>query len=306
MKKNNLFRAAVLGLCFTAILNPTKAQKGNNVPEAGSSAIGVVINPVSGVRANAIFKAGDFIGNAIQAQAASPYQMFILADPLISVRYKYKISNVTALKASIGFSGAKFNYKEFLQDDIMYDADPQTTEQVEDIIHFKMSGGGLNLGLEFGGNAGNFRFNGGFGLVYAFGGGSMNFTYGNKMTKDNPFPTVMPLMDSLSTMSGAYEEMNLANARPLKRYNAGVEHAFGLSIDLGLEWFFAKNISIGASVSMIPFIYAIQPGTYTDFECFSFKDTKVKEFRKNVSSGSNYLLYGTENIGLQLSFNYYF
>ena len=308
--KRNFIKFAVLGLCIIAITNTTKAQRQNNIPEKGSSSIGIVINPISGIRANGMFKAGDFIGNAIQAQAASPYQMFILADPLISLRYKYKMSNTTSFRGSIGFSGAKFNYKEYIQDDIAaLDAAMDgefTAAQVEDIIHFKMSGGGLNLGLEFGGNAGNFRFTGGFGLVYSFGGGSTSFTYGNQMTSDNLYqPTIMPIIDSLK-MSGFYKDINLAGARPVKRYPSGVEHAFGLSLDLGLEWYFAKNISIGATVSLVPFIYAIQPETYIESEGYSPVEDAVMKVKKKISSGSNYLLYGTENIGLQLSFNYYF
>jgi hypothetical protein len=300
MKKYTLLLAFAM-ICFTAI----SAQKNDHVPPAGSSAIGIVVNPVSGIRANSIFQAGDFIGNAIVAQAASPYQMFILADPMISFRYKYKINSTTAFRASLGFSGAKFNYKEFILDDITHKVDPLSTDQVEDIIHFGMIGGGMNVGLEFSGGTGNLRFTGGFGVVYSFGGGSMRFTYGNTMTEDNPAPTVMPLIDSLRG-KGYFYDINLANARPLERYNVGIEHAFGLSLDLGIEWFFAKNLSLGASVNLTPLIFAIQPETYTNFEGYSITDKSVMNFAKKISSGSNYLLYGTENIGLLISINYYF
>ena len=306
--KSRIILTAVFSFCIIALSNQTKAQQKearDYAAQAGSSAIGFVFNPVSGIRANSMFKAGDFIGNAIAAQGSSPYQMFILADPMISLRYKYKITNVTAFRATVGFSGAKFNYKEYIQDDILFKEDPLSVEQVEDIIHFKMIGGGINLGLEFTGGTRNLRFVGGVGIVYSFGGGKMKFDYGNVMDDENPLPSTMPIiMDSLGS-SGMYYDVNLASARPLKRYNVGVEHAFGLSFDAGIEWFFAKNLSIGASVSFIPFIFAIQPETYTDFEGYSVEDDGVLNFTKKISSGSNYLLYGTENIGLMLSFNYY-
>ena len=305
--------AAALCLSITAASNTANAQlsevlrnSNNNVPAAGSSSIGLVINPVSGVRANSIFQAGDFIGNAIAAQGASPYQMFILADPMISVRYKYKMSSTTAFRASVGFSGANFNYKEYLLDDVMLSTDALSTDLVEDIINFKMAGGGINVGLEFSAGSRNLQFTGGFGIVYSFGGGSMNFTYGNKMDKNNMFPSIMPIIKDSLGGSGTYYDIDLDNARPIKRYNVGMEHAFGVTLDLGLEWFFMQNVSIGATVSMIPLIYAIQPETYTQYEGFSVEDNKTLIFDKKVSSGSNYLLYGTENIGLQISFNYYF
>jgi len=295
-------------LAIVATISTTRAQTNeqkDHIPNTGSSAIGFVYNPISGIRANSMFQAGDFIGNAIAAQAASPFQMFILGEPMISLRYKYKLSQTTAFRASIGFSGANFNYKEYVLDDILLKIDPLTTEQVEDIIHFNMIGGGINVGLEFSGGTGNLRFNGGVGIVYNFGGGSTQFTYGNAMTRDNPAPGVIQLVDSLR-MSGTYYDINLAMARPTKRYNIGLEHAFGITFDLGLEWFFAKNLSVGAGVNFTPLIFAIQPETYSEMEGFSMTDNRVLNFTRRISSGSNYLLYGTENIGVLVSFNYYF
>ncbi len=282
--------------------------KRSNVAKRGTSSIGFMYNPVSGQRANGMFKAGDFVGNAIAAQGASPAQMVILADPMFSIRFKHMISDVTAFKASVGFSGANFNYREYVQDDTALADDPLMSgvKQVEDVINFKLDGGGINLGFEFGLAVGNFKFSGGFGLMYSFGGGSMKFDYGNKMTDENPLPTTMPIIRDTLMGSGMYYDVDLGAARPLKRYNVGMIHAFGLTLEAGMEWFFAPSFSVGASVSLIPLIYAVQPETYTDYEGWSVEDDKKLDFTKKISSGSDYMLYGTENIGLQLSFNYYF
>ncbi len=51
--------------------SPLKTRK-MNVPGAGSSSIGFMINPVSGARANGMFKAGDFVGNEVAGQGTSP------------------------------------------------------------------------------------------------------------------------------------------------------------------------------------------------------------------------------------------
>jgi hypothetical protein len=275
-------------------------------------------NPVTGIRANGMFKAGDFLGEAISSQGANPYQMFFMGNPLISFVYKYKISDRTAFRASVGFSGANLNYKEYVTDDMtVADADSDDiaalSAQVEDIVHYKMSGGGVNLGLEFNAGKGNLRFVGGFGLMYSFGGGRMSFTYGNIMDMDdNPAPTSMPIIAAMRDVVDPTDTSMYPNgvakaaARPLERYNIGYVHAFGITLDAGLEWFFMSNVSAGATVNFIPLIYAIQPETYSRFEGHSPIEDEILTFDRKVSSGSNYLLYGTENFGMQLSLNCYF
>jgi len=306
-----ILTTAAFSLCIAA-MNPTKAQEQEektswyNVPPAGYSSIGFTFNPISGKRANDMFKAGDFIGNAIAAQGASPAQMVILADPLISVRFKHKMTETTAFRVSLGFSGANFKYREYVRDDEDFMDDALSTAQVEDMIHFSMNGGGVNLGLEFSGGRHNLQFTGGFGLIYSFGGGAMKFTYGNYMDNLNPVPTIMPIIGDTLMGRGTYYDINLAGARPLHRYQVGLIHAFGLSLDVGMEWFFMENLSVGASLSIIPIIFAIQPETYTKYEGYSVKEKDVMTFTKKISSGSRYTLYGTENIGLMLSFNKYF
>jgi hypothetical protein len=307
MKKLNLKRAITATMLVLAVTFSAQAQL-TDLPKAGSHSVGFSINPISGIRANSIFKAGDFIGNSLAAQGASPYQMFILGDPLVSIRYNYKITKVVGFRANIGFSGANFDYKEYVQDDLEVQDDPLSTAQVEDIIKYKMSGGGIGIGLEFTGGEKQLRFVGGFGLVYSFGGGSMKFNYGNEMSDDNTNPTIMPIIrDSLSFFSG-YSDFT--GTRPLKRYNTGVIHAIGLTVDAGVEWFFAPKtlprISLGASVNLTPFIMAFQPGTYTTYEGHSLDEDEYMEFTKKVSSGSRYTLFGTENIGVQISLNYHF
>jgi hypothetical protein len=48
-----------------------------------------------------------------------------------------------------------------------------------------------------------------------------------------------------------------------------------------------------------------QPQTFTIMEGFSTKTGKVEQYNLLVSPGSWSCLYGTENIGFQISLNYY-
>jgi hypothetical protein len=94
--------------------------------------------------------------------------------------------------------------------------------------------------------------------------------------------------------------------RPVKQYNVGVSHGIGIYANLGLEWFFMKNVSIGATVELTPIMVAFQPQTYTIYEGFDNYHGQAAQYNDLVSPGSTYVLYGTENIGVNISFHYYF
>ena len=76
--------------------------------------------------------------------------------------------------------------------------------------------------------------------------------------------------------------------------------------NLGVEWFFMKNVSLGATVDITPLMVAFQPQTYTTYEGFDKYHNQVAQYNDLVSPGSCYLLYGTDNIGVNISFHYYF
>jgi hypothetical protein len=94
--------------------------------------------------------------------------------------------------------------------------------------------------------------------------------------------------------------------RPVKEYNIGMSHGIGIYLNLGLEWFFMKNASLGATVDLTPIMVAFQPQTYTIYEGYDKYNGKVAQYNDLVSPGSTYLLYGTENIGVNISLHYYF
>lgn len=275
------------------------------LPSAGSTAIGFSINPVAGIKANGIFHTGDFIGNSVASQGSYPYQMFLLAQsPMASISVKHKFSDVVALKASVGFSGAYFNYREYVADDKARFNNPLSEDVVEDGIRFNMAGGGAMIGMEFTGGSRKLRFVGGVSLMYSFGGGSMIFKYGNILTAQNQAPTCMQLIsDSLNDFS---TNGDIAYARPVKRYTTGVEHGVGVMCDLGVEWFFAERLSLGANVTFAPVVVAFQPQTYIVYEGYSAAQAATVEYNKLISPGSTSLLYGTENLGVVLSLHYYF
>lgn len=303
----NLFKYSIACTLLFVAMSAYAQQKPipeGFLPSAGSTAIGFSINPVAGIKANGIFKTGDFIGNSVAHQGSYPYQMFLLAQsPMASISVKHKFSDLLALKASVGFSGAYFNYREYVYDDVARFNNPLSEDVVEDNIRFSMAGGGALIGMEFTGGNRKLRFTGGLSLMYSFGGGSMLFKYGNTITAANQKPTCIQLIsDSLNdyTSNG-----DVTYARPIKRYTSGVEHGIGIMCDLGIEWFFAERLSLGANVTFAPIVVAFQPQTYIIYEGYSKAQGATVEYNKLISPGSTTLLYGTENIGLVLSLHYY-
>ena len=210
-----------------------------------------------------------------------------------------------AFKASIGFSGGYVNYREYVDDDKALALNPMSEAQVADAVMLDYKGGGITAGLEF--NAGkNLRFVGGFGLMYSFGGGDVQFEYGNQMTAANQHPTTMEKIDKNINEFASSGCTWMDYGRPLKQYNVGVSHGIGIYANLGLEWFFMKNASLGATVDLTPIMVAFQPQTYTIYEGFDKYHGEVAQYNDLVSPGSTYVLYGTENIGVNISLHYYF
>ena len=315
MNKIKVITVSLLCALSMGAMAQTEKEVKVYTPEVGSSAIGVNFNPVAatqGGSAASFSSVGQFLygteteDGIIKGAEAKPNQMYILAQqPMVSISYKYQAKEHMAFKASIGFSGGYVNYREYVNDDKAMALNPMSEAQVADAVKLDYKGGGITAGLEF--NAGkNLRFVGGFGLMYSFGGGEVNFAYGNQITEANQHPTTMEKIDKNINEFASSGCTWMDYGRPVKQYNVGVSHGIGIYANLGLEWFFMKNVSIGATVELTPIMVAFQPQTYTIYEGFDNYHGQVAQYNDLVSPGSTYVLYGTENIGVNISFHYYF
>ena len=315
MNKIKVITVSLLCALSMGAMAQTEKEAKVYTPEVGSMAIGVQFNPVAaaqGGSAASFSSVGQFLYGSetedgiIKNAEAKPNQMYILAQqPMVSILYKYQAKEHMAFKASIGFSGGYVNYREYVNDDKALALNPMSAAQVADAVMLDYKGGGITAGLEF--NAGkNLRFVGGFGLMYSFGGGEVNFAYGNQITEANQHPTTMEKIDKNINEYASSGCTWMDYGRPVKQYNVGVSHGIGIYANLGLEWFFMKNVSLGATVDLTPIMVAFQPQTYTIYEGYDKYNGKVAQYNDLVSPGSTYVLYGTENIGVNISFHYYF
>ena len=307
MKKTAILLCSLLS-AVSVLAEKDESRWENGLPQAGDIAIGVNFNPVAtGKSARDITSAGNFVGSEIvelNNKDNYPNQMFFLAqDPMISIQLKYMLSDHSAFKARIGFSGASLKYRENVRDDAAYALDELSQAVVSDMVQCRYTNGGVTVGMEFS-KGKRLRFVGGFGLVYAFGGGKMNYAYGNAMNAFNPHPSTMGKIDAQLSEFQANEIMDYA--RPVEQYTSGICHAVGFNGSMGVEWFFIPKASLGAEVSIVPIMVAFQPKTYVTYEGVNRFTGEVDHYTTSISKGSTYLLYGTDNISVNLSLHYYF
>lgn len=305
----------ILSLMTVSVFAQSKAERGPKYsPKAGDWSIGFTFNPATlAYKQQLQPSAGTFAGEFLTELGENNKQMFILSqDPLASFRFKYHVSEKIAMRASIGILGSNVNYREYVTDDAAVAINPLSQNKVADQATSNLNGGSLLLGAEYKAGKGPLRFVIGLNAMYSIAGGSMSFKYGNILSEYNQAPSTMPLMKIPSTPDekslNQYKNpvLGIAYARPTGRYNVGYVQGLGLTMDMGLEWFCIDRISIGAAMTFTPFMYMWQPQTYTTYEGFSSLTGKVEQYNDLVSPGSSAILYGTENIGIALSLNYYF
>lgn len=284
----------------------------NKVPEVGSVSLGFTFNVASlATQMTAQPKANTFLGefiNGANGLYATPASMYILSqDPVAAIRVKYRLAEHWNIRASIGFNGSHLDYSEYVRDDLAFALDPNSENKVVDHIKADLNSSNFAVGAEFTAGPRNLKFVAGVNLLYAFAGGKMNFTYGNEITSANTVPTTVIGKAAAGTKYNDFPGgMGIAWGRPLERKNAGFTHGIGIQADMGIEWFFVEHLSLGAMVTFTPVMFMKQSQTFTTYEGFSTKTNNVEQYNKLVSPGSWACLYGTYNLGLQLSINYYF
>jgi hypothetical protein len=305
------FISALALICLIATsASAQKSEKSYYTPKKGDWAVGVIFNPASlGSKLAIQPKHGEFAGTYVQGLALDKRQMFIMSqDPVAGIRFKYHISNKSALRISAGLNGSVVNYREYVTDDRAVALNPNSTNKVVDNAQSAFNSVSLMVGNEWklGEKAVKFVF--GFDVMYTVAGGKLRYQYGNAITEYNKVPSTMPMLDTTTNegVNDWVENAAIPYARPVRSYNQGYIHGIGVSVDMGLECFVAERLSLGVALNFTPLMFTIQPRTWTTYEGFNNWSGKVEEFTNLVSPGSNALLYGTENIGCRITMQYYF
>ena len=279
---------------------PEKASASDYLPQTGNFAIGFSANPFV-----------NYLGNFFNGSTTNNYNFDEVGGqplftnqlssgvqyPVVSVTGKYMTSEKSAIRVNAGLILERDNSSFFVQDDKEVAINPLSEAQVTDNIISKFNGGTIALGLEKRFGTGRLQGILAGSLAYAFQTEKYNFKYGNAITDINQTPSV-----NASVSYTAHGQ--IANARPTSVYNDGT-HGTGIVGAIGMEYFLAPKVSFGAEVNL-SLLYAWTGKTYTTIEGFNASTNEVEEHTDLTSPSSSDLIFGTQNIGANLFFNFYF
>ncbi len=264
------------------------------MPEAGDLSLGFSAN-VGGSPIGRTGLIDDLLG---RDQVQIPRNLL----PQLSIMGKYQLDESTAIRANIGFLGRSVNDKYFVQDDKAVAMNPlqqfPAVEKVIDVMNTKRNGASFAIGAEKQRAYRNVRGFAGASALYAFGKETNSYTYGNAITEINQTASVAPEMPGYSAQG------YLNDARPVKISNDNA-HAIGLVGVVGVEWFFSPKVSLGGEVNM-SFLYQWTPQVSATFEGWNNITQQTEEYVETISPKSGGFYYGTDNLGANLSLNFYF
>lgn len=297
MKRHSLILLFIL-VCGVVGIHAEEAQKDKAskdysqwLPAQGDWSVGFSLDPLT-----------TFLGNTFNNSTNNSLDDFSgegLLNNMASIMGSYMITDKVAFRANIGLSIGRQHDKRYVADDKSLLLDPLSRDKVEDGIAYSETGGSIALGVDY--RVGERRVQGVFGggIVYAFSTEHIIYNYGNAITEANQCPTIRGGVSYESVAS------YMPNARPMKNFNYDGTHAFGLYGTIGIEWFVAPKISLGASVNVI-LAYSMSPDRYLTYEGWNTLTMAKEEYTELTYPSSNGFTFGTENIGANLYAAFYF
>jgi hypothetical protein len=212
----------------------------------------------------------------------------------------YMQTDQLAWKVNLGIGYTHKSNNEYVLDDAALFLDPLSRVKVVDTQAYNRIHGSIALGVEYRvGKSLPVQGVFGAGLNYAFGEISYKYNYGNAITELNQIPTISE--PSLYEAVAGY----MPNARPLNTQVNNLIHMVGAYASVGMEWFVAPKIAVGANVNF-GIYYEVNPSRATIYEGWNTATMQVEQFTELVAPASHGFHIGTDNIGANLYMAFYF
>lgn len=272
-------------------------QQVRYTPEAGDMGITISANPFVNYFGNLF---NGTTGNTLGNVGGEPYNPGLSTlQPAVSLAGKYFITDNLAVRMNLGWMYSHDKNNFYAADDAALLEDPMSDKQVIDSHITNTSGGSFMLGAEYRVGKGKVQGVFGGGLLYAFNRYKENFAYGNAITEENQHPSTS--IENSTAPSGD----GFIYQRYLSKFNEAPTHYFGLVGFVGVEWFVAPKISLGAEVNLSA-AFNWTKGLYYTSEGFNAESGIVEEYTELITPTSSGFDFGTQNIGANLSINFYF
>lgn len=307
MKKIFCFAVvAALALPMAAAEKATPEERGNRdysswLPAKGDFSVGFSLDPLTTYignffNGNTNNSLGDLGGEPINDVASG----LSWGKPIVSIMGTYMATDNLAVKANIGFGFSMTQNNQYALDETAAFLDPLSRAKVVDSERHRKSSGSVALGIEYRvGKTHPVQGVFGVGANYSFGSYRRTYTYGNAITE---------LMQAPDIAVGSYDESvagYMPKARTLSVQNPELVHMVGLYGSVGVEWFVAPKIALGANVN-VGLYYAINPARATTYEGWNTQSMKLEQFTELVAPAEHGFHFGTDNIGSNLYVTFYF
>ena len=278
------------------------------LPVQGDFSVGFSLNPIATYVGNMF--SGYTGQNSLGDLTGEPMAMDIIgANPMASIMGSYMLTDKLGVKANVGMGISVKSENHYVLDDEALFLDPLSQAKVVDKRKGSMAYGSIAVGVEY--RVGKTRpvqgvF--GAGVNYAFGSASYKFSYGNAITEMNQKPTINEDASTsgfIVTPSYTAAAGYMPAARPVALKADNMIHLLGVYGSVGIEWFVAPKIALGANVN-VGLYYEVNPATAYVYEGWNTMTLQVEEYTERVSPASHGFHFGTDNIGANLYVAFYF
>lgn len=269
------------------------------LPKSGDIAIGFSLNPLANFVGNmfngtTLNTLGDFAGEP----------MLCPTPNIVSIMGKYMLTDQLGLKLNLGFGCNIYAKNGYAIDDAAKLENPLSEAKVTDTYQVNKLSGSIAAGVEYHiGKQLPVQGVFGAGVLYALGHETHRYRYGNAITELNQDPShnndIFPA--AVTTSRIPY----MPNARVLSDQAVDLIHRVGLYASVGVEWFVAPKISLGANVNL-NLCYTINPARATIYEGWNYVTSQVEQYTDLVAPASHGFTFSTDNIGANLLMNFYF
>jgi len=250
------------------------------LPEKGDFAIGIDATPFF-----------NYIGTMFRiTEGTENAPSFNFANGAM-ISGKYQLTNMKAVRAGIRIGFNSNDDKNTLLDDTGdigdYVTDTRTISST-DII--------LSAGLEFSRGKGRLQGFYGFEAILGFSSRNASYEYGNAYSSDYPNP--------LHTVQWEpYIMVGTASERILSD-KSGTSLLMGAQAFVGVEYFFAKKMSIGGEFSWGP-AYLLRGDRTLEYETYDFASSGVDTHTIETENGNEFTM-DTRNANGKISLMFYF